>query len=158
MASEITEKLTLGKSASKMIMLKKVGRWNDTLGILYADQMLWHDFTSEQAAWRREAVSKKEIPGTVHYKNSCHFSEPFQSCGFVWCSTCAVFLSLIKHLWQNIEPLLTEHNALLRGEFSADSHFLTPDLYKHSSLDNTWGDCWKLYPYHEKPYTNKIKK
>lgn len=39
MASEITEKLTLGKSASKMIMLKKVGRWNDTLGILYADQM-----------------------------------------------------------------------------------------------------------------------
>lgn len=59
MASEITEKLTLGKSASKMIMLKKVGRWNDTLGILYADQMLWHDFTSEQAAWRREAVSKK---------------------------------------------------------------------------------------------------
>lgn len=34
MASEITEKLTLGKSAKEMIMLKKVCRWNDTLGIL----------------------------------------------------------------------------------------------------------------------------
>lgn len=40
----------------------------------------------------------------------------FKSCGYVRAATCAVFLSLIKHLCQNIELVLTEHTALSRAE------------------------------------------
>lgn len=67
---------------------------------------------------------------------SCLLSEPFNPVCCVRGTTCAVFLSLIKHLCQNIELVLTEHRALSRAELvltATSSH----QIYTCTHLETT---------------------
>lgn len=67
---------------------------------------------------------------------SCLFSEPFRSRGCVGGATCAVFLSLIEHLCQAIELVLTEHRALSGAELAltdTSSHQIYPCTHSETT-------------------------
>ena len=76
-----------------------------------------------------------------HHKSMTDLSHvffgTFQSCGCVWGTTCAVFLSLIKHLCQNIELVLTEHRALSQAELvltATSSHQIYTCIHSETHL------------------------
>lgn len=146
MAREIRQKLTLGEPASKMITLAKVGQWScDTGGNLYSLPCLsmHSDVTSHPFKVHSDAPI---IPKSMSWPLSS-LVWIFQSCCCV--RGCAVFLSLIKHLCQNIELLLTEQRALNRSKLmltAISSHQIYTCTTSETTPEPINPD---LDPYHE---------